>query len=286
MTESQVPARFSDPAQFVLHPTDFSPESEMAFAHALRVALTNRAHLALLHIGDSDDAEWDRFPAVRATLHRWGVLESGARREDIGKLGLVIEKLIAKSSSDIAESIAGYLVDHPVDLLVLATHGRRRLAAWLHPSIAEQTARRTLVPTLFVPAASRGCVSLSDGRVTMERVLIPVDHQPPSEAAIERGLRAMQAYGEANSELVLLHVGSESDFPKVDIPQGPWNVERIVRQGNPVTEILAAAEDHRANLLIMVTEGSHGFLDVLRGTTTEQVLRQTPCPVLSVPASF
>ena len=41
-----------------------------------------------------------------------------------------------------------------------------------------------------------------------------------------------------------------------------------------------------ANLLIMVTKGTDGFLDVLRGTTTEQVLRKAPCPVLSVPASF
>ncbi len=252
----------------------------------LRVALTNKAHLALLHIGESDAVEWDRFPAVRATLKRWGVLESDAQRGDIAKLGLVIEKLVAKKSSDIAESIAGYLVDHPVDLLVLATHGRRGLAAWLHPSIAEQTARRTLVPTLFVPAASRGCVSLEDGQVTMDNILIPIDHHPPSEAAIERGLRAIEAYGQPHSKLVLLHVGAESNFPKVNIPQGPWNVERIVRQGNPVTEILAAAEACQANLLIMVTEGSHGFLDILRGTTTEQVLRQTPCPVLSVPASF
>jgi nucleotide-binding universal stress UspA family protein len=59
-----------------------------------------------------------------------------------------------------------------------------------------------------------------------------------------------------------------------------------VRQGSPSTEILDAAEEISANLIIMVTDGAHGYLDILRGTTSENVLRKAPCPVLTVPASF
>jgi nucleotide-binding universal stress UspA family protein len=36
----------------------------------------------------------------------------------------------------------------------------------------------------------------------------------------------------------------------------------------------------------MVTEGSHGFLDALRGSTTQQIIRQAPCPVLAIPFDF
>lgn len=32
----------------------------------------------------------------------------------------------------------------------------------------------------------------------------------------------------------------------------------------------------------MATKGHEGFLDALRGTTTERVLRQAECPVLAV----
>ena len=117
-------------------------------------------------------------------------------------------------------------------------------------------------------------------------MLIPVDHKPSADGAIERGLRAIQAFGDEESQLQLLHVGPGSDFPDLCIPDGPWRVARVHRDGNPVTEILAAAEESRANLLIMVTEGAEGYLDILRGTTTEQVLRRAPCPVLSVPADF
>lgn len=277
----------SQPARFILHPTDFSVESDLAFAHALRMAVTNKAELHLMHVGDSpeSDLDWDRFPAVRQTLQKWGLLDPEASRSDISHLGIDIEKLIAEKGS-VVDAISGYLHRRPIDLLVLSTHGRRGLAAWLRPSTAEATARKTRVPTLFVPAECRGCVDVDSGRVTMDQVLVPVDHHPPCEDAIDRGLRAIEAYGHDQSRLTLLHVGPESEFPDVDVPDGHWTVERISREGNPVSEILAAAEQCRANLLIMVTEGTHGYLDVLRGTTTEQVLRQAPCPVLSVPAYY
>jgi nucleotide-binding universal stress UspA family protein len=169
-------------------------------------------------------------------------------------------------------------------MLVVATEQRGGLARWLHPSMAERIARTVAVPTLFVPADGSGCVSLRDGQVTLNRVLIPVDHSPPVGGAVERGLRALAAYGQNEAKLTLLHVGPESGFPSVTIPSGQWLVDRIARQGVPVTVILAAAQESTANLVIMVTKGTDGFLDALRGTTTEQVLRHAPCPVLAVPS--
>ena len=141
MADSAVPSRYSERARFVLHPTDFSPESELAFAHALLLALTNKGHLSLLRVGEGDDVQWDRFPAVRKTLERWKLLEPGAQRADIAELGLAVEKLIAHDD-DVAHAIAGHLYEHSVDMLVLATHGRRGLSAWLKPSIAEEAARK------------------------------------------------------------------------------------------------------------------------------------------------
>jgi len=47
----------------------------------------------------------------------------------------------------------------------------------------------------------------------------------------------------------------------------------------------AEAEEHDVDLLAMTTSGHDGFLDVLRGSTTERVLHRAPCPVLSVHAA-
>ena len=35
----------------------------------------------------------------------------------------------------------------------------------------------------------------------------------------------------------------------------------------------------------MATEGRHGVVDALRGSVTERVVRDAPCPVLAVPAA-
>ena len=46
--------------------------------------------------------------------------------------------------------------------------------------------------------------------------------------------------------------------------------------------ILDAARE--ADLIVMATEGEHGIIDALRGSVTERVVRDAPCPVLAVPA--
>ena len=65
----------------VVHPTDLSPASERAFAHALAIALVRRARLIILHVAADDRPDWGEFPAVRGTLERWGLLERGSSRE-------------------------------------------------------------------------------------------------------------------------------------------------------------------------------------------------------------
>jgi hypothetical protein len=62
----------------------FSPASEVAFAHAPKIALQSKAKLDLMHVERSLRPEkpyWLDFPAVRATLTRWGILPEGVRRQ-------------------------------------------------------------------------------------------------------------------------------------------------------------------------------------------------------------
>jgi len=279
----------ADKAQMILHPTDLSEDSRPAFAHALRLATHNKAFLSLLHVsGDSTgDASRDEYPGIRQTLEHWGLLEPGARRSDVEKtLGLRVEKVVGRDKN-VVDSIVGYLQLRPVDMIVIATEGRDGLPRWFKPSIAEPVAERANVPTLFVPRGARGCVSLEDGHVTLENVVIPVDRTPQPDAAIERGVRAVEAFGSVGSTLTLLHVGDESSAPQLHLPADRrWNCSYVKRGGRPVEEILRTAEELSANLIIMVTEGSQGFLDALRGTTTQQVVRRALCPVLAIPFNF
>ncbi len=280
---------WGDRAQIILHPTDFSATSQLAFAHALRMASHNKAFLSLLHVcrDDTQRIPWQEYPSVRETLQNWGFLEPGARRPDVQKkTGIRVEKVVGHDK-DVVSSIVGFMRERPIDMIVLATEGRNGVLRWIKPSIAEPVAKRANVPTLFVPHGTRGCVSLGDGHVTLDSVLIPVDREPRPDLAIGRGVRALEAFGSESSTLTLLHVGEERDSPQLRLPtERRWRCSRVTRGGRPVEEILRTADELTADLIIMVTEGSQGFLDALRGSTTQQIVRRAPCPVLAIPFDF
>jgi nucleotide-binding universal stress UspA family protein len=62
-----------------------------------------------------------------------------------------------------------------------------------------------------------------------------------------------------------------------------WTFDRVVREGEVVETIVHVAEATKADLVLMTTEGHDGFLDALRGSTTERVMRSVSCPMLAVP---
>lgn len=264
--------------------TDFSVASERAFAHALAIALLRRATLTLLHVGNDVGADWSGFPAVRTTLERWGLLEPGSAKGDVfAHVGVTVQKLAIDSHFP-ALAIASHLDRVPSDLLVVATEGREGLARWLHGSIAEAAARWSHTMTLFVPtSARRSIVAAADGNLTLQNVLVPVDRAPDPNAAIEFARRAAEVVG-GDVSITLLHVGTNA-MPGVSAEDGPsWSFKRMTRAGDPVEEILKVADAVRAELIVMPTEGRVGVFDALRGSTTERVLRGSPCPLLAVPA--
>jgi nucleotide-binding universal stress UspA family protein len=259
--------------QSVVHPTDFSAASARAFAHALAVAVLRRSSLTLLHVGNEEQADWGKYPAVRATLERWGMLEAGSTQADVfRRLGVQVTK-VSVASRFPALAVVDYLAENPADLLVVATEGRSGSARWLHGSVAEAMARRSTTMTLFVPADSERDIITADGKLTFTNVLIPIDHAPDATAAIDFAMRAADIFGDGNTTLTLLHIGSEQGAPRVHAPDG-----------EPVAQIAAAAEQVRADLIVMPTAGRSGAFEALRGSTTERVLRQAPCAVLAVPA--
>ncbi len=273
--------------EFVVHPTDFSPASERAFVHALAIALLRQTHLALLHAGKDEHVRWNDFPQVRATLERWNLLQPDSAREDVvAELGVRVSKHLLSGRSPV-DALLSYLDREPADLLVVATDGREGLARWLHGSVAETMARRSKTMTLFVPnQAPRGFVSPADGSLALANVLVPVDRSPDPGAAVEFARRVAEVAADERATITLLHVGAEHGMPHIAPADGQrWTFAGMVRDGDPVEQILAAADEVKADLIVMPTAGRAGVFDVLRGSTTERVLRRAPCPLLAVPAA-
>ena len=112
----------------IFYPSDFSPASEVAFAHALKVALLAQAELTILHVApQSKDVQWTDFPGVRRTLERWGILPPGSARENVAEKGMNVTKIV-HLHTDPVQAILAYLAEHPTNLIVLATHQREGLA--------------------------------------------------------------------------------------------------------------------------------------------------------------
>jgi len=269
----------------IVHPTDFSEASAGAFVHALRIALTAKCPLAILHVATAAQRDdWASFPHVRRTLANWGLMnESESPAAITSRLGVKVTKIEMEPQSAI-DGVRHFLRTHPADLIVLATEGRQGVARWLHSSLAEKLARQARAATLFVPAKARGFVDQQRGEVRLRRVLIPVDHQPKPAAAVGTIMGFAQLLSGIDAEERLLHIGDDRPPQVQRLSEQNRPVPVAIRHGDVVEAIIDVASDWPADLIGMPTAGHQGFLDALRGSTTEQVLRRAPCPVLAVPA--
>ena len=57
----------------------------------------------------------------------------------------------------------------------------------------------------------------------------------------------------------------------------------VAEQGDPRSTIIDQVISKKADLIVMGTHGRRGFKRLLLGSVTEAVLREAPCPVLTVP---
>ena len=266
------------PPHSIVHPTDFSSASLDAFAHALRIAVAARSLLHILHVeGGERDPDMDRFPRVREMLAQWRMIDADATRAAVAEgLGVKVVKATIESKSPV-RGISAYAERHACDLLALMTHSRRGLQRWLEGSVAEVAARATRAPTLFLREGQKGFVNRETGAVSLDVVLMPVDASVSPLAAFRRIADIAHAI-EPSVKIQLLHVGAELPIFEGLLP----HVE--LREGPVVETILSYAQEIGADLIAMPTSGRHGLLDALRGSTTEQALHDSPCPVLAVPA--
>ncbi|HKP35472.1 MAG TPA: universal stress protein [Pyrinomonadaceae bacterium] len=267
----------------VLHPTDFSASSLIAFHHALKISMSVRSKLTLLHVSRGDAAEWSGFPGVRDTLERWGALPNRSQRSDVGKLGIDVSKVVAEEA-DPVDSVVHFLNRRSADLIVLATSKRDGLVGWLGKSVAEPVTRKAGQMTLLIPADAEGFVSAQDGSVSLSNVLIPVAATPWPQAAVHVAARLITKWNCPKGTFTLVHVGTDDSMPAVHLPEvSGWVWKKELRTGPVIETIVEAAGDFQTDLIVMATDGRNGFLDAFRGSHSERLLRHGAAPLLTVP---
>lgn len=265
-------------------PTDFTVASHAAFQHALSLTLAHRGHLIIMHVPTDAHDKHGGFPGVRDQLINWGRLEEGSSKGSLGQLGIDAEKIVGRTG-DPVDIVLHYLEHKPVDIVVLSTHQREGRSRWLGRAIAEPLARGSHAMTLFLPRGLGGFVSTDDGSLKLKRILVPICAHPSPQPAVTAAIELLKTCEVFDATITLLYVGNASDAPAVNTTthDTALGITQEVRLGDPVEKILEVADEIDADLVVMSTAGHHGFLDALRGSTTEQVLRKLSCPLLAVP---
>jgi nucleotide-binding universal stress UspA family protein len=270
----------------VLHPTDGSEASLSAFFHALAITAHRGAELTLLHSrGRRATDNWAGFPGVRDTLSEWRARGTTRRIEDRIRQSR-IHKYVVEDRNPVSASMT-HIERNRIDMIVMATGGRSRLARLVQPSLAEKLARRSRLFTLFVPHGCRPFVDGDSGELTLKRVLLPIDPGTDARPAMIRALRAAELLQDPDFEITLLHVGEGDEAVVEDLPQLPfcrWSAVR--RSGRPADQILSVADEQSADAIYMSTSWSSPSLGRAEGGVTEAVLHEAGCPVAAVPVGL
>jgi nucleotide-binding universal stress UspA family protein len=112
-----------------------------------------------------------------------------------------------------------------------------------------------------------------DAQVTVVHVLEPLLAQAAALAP-EHDWLDKKAYEELDALIARAVEGTAID---------PITINRRVRCGQPDAEILAAAGEFHADLIVMGTEALRGVRRLLFGSVAARVLAQTEVPVLALP---
>jgi nucleotide-binding universal stress UspA family protein len=146
-------------------------------------------------------------------------------------------------------------------------------------------------------------------KIVLQRILVPTDLSDRSHTAIAYAVAFVEEFG---GSLHLLHVVEDPvgvGADPVALPLAPrqaleksiqttaWkelreilskdDYERLhtvlaVQWGVPAVEILRYAKTHAIDLIAMETHGRSGATHLLMGSVAEDVVREAPCPVLTV----
>jgi nucleotide-binding universal stress UspA family protein len=269
------------PIRTIIHPTDFSPASTRAFAHAMAFSLAAGSRPYIVHVAkDGEDRERYELPHVRELLTLWGKINSHDPPEEVeARTGMRVAK-IAVVPGNTRRRIDEFIALHGCDLMVLSTHHRDVLTRIASSSVATCAADDSRVPTLFLRDDVTGFIDPQNGACRLKTLLIPIGPEVSDEAL--RQIETIVGLVATNVRTKMLHVGT--DQPVIIFKEGYQRVLPIeLRPGAVVETIVRAASDIGAGLIAMPTEGRHGLSDALFGTTTERVLHEAPCPVLAVP---
>jgi nucleotide-binding universal stress UspA family protein len=293
----------------ILCATDLTPYSNHALRYGVALARKFKAKLLVGHTVDVVPLSVGE-PSAGFLLAKWD--EARVVAED--KICRLMEGESVPWESAIRNGAATVEIpqaaeDLRADLVVAASHARSGLKRFLLGSVTESLVYGLHCPFLVVRQPEREFVEDRAAEIALRKILVGIDFSPDSDLALEHAISLAQEF---QSEIHLMHViepahykhwnGSTGVLAReiersvadtVDrelaklVPAGdyPWcDVRRVRLPGRPDEEIIRHAAEEKVDLIVLGVRGRHLLGRLFVGSTTDRVLRQAPCPVLTVVA--
>ncbi len=139
--------------------------------------------------------------------------------------------------------------------------------------------RTILVPTDFSPTAERA-LALAEG---LARAAGPAQLVLANAYAVPLELEALALYG-AKRVFDELAGESEKQCRKVvaRLKNAGLSAKSVGSHGRPEDVIVELARKNSVDVIVMGTHGRTGLPHVLLGSVAERVIRNAPCPVITV----
>jgi nucleotide-binding universal stress UspA family protein len=187
------------------------------------------------------------------------------------------------------------------DLIVIGTHGRSGFERLVLGSVAEKVLRKAKCPVMTVPPPAAATSKLS-----FAHLLCPVDFSDSSIAALRFSFSLAR---ESHARLTLLHlfewpsdeasarrVLETSEYHRQWEDETRQELEALIPDdvrnwctpepklafGKAYQQILSLGTAEDVDLIVMGVQGRNALDLMLFGSTTNQVVRQAACPVLTL----
>lgn len=297
----------------ILCPLDFSRFSRHALDQAVALARETGAEISVLHVftfapvaqsvaaGAAIPMEPMRLdPAMRMSL----LSDMATFVDDVDTAGITITQTLFEG--DAVTRILDRATDWNADLIVMGTHGRSGFERMLLGSVTEKVLRKAACPVLTVPPR----VLHATPGLSFARVLCPIDFSPASLRALEYASAVAAPNGPGIVALNVIELfaegGGTRDELALDTPDFRAGLRRTalarlhdavrdtVRATCPIAEsvtlgkawkeILQVASQEEIDLIVMGVAGRSAADLLLFGSTTQHVVRQAACPVLTIRA--
>ena len=198
------------------------------------------------------------------------------------------------------QQIAAAARQFQADRVVVGTRSRSKLGKLLLGSVAEQVLRSVNLPVMTVGPEAHLAV---ETQVAGEAERLVLHATSLRETSRPSAALACEIAGSLGARLVLLHVLPPGDgHERSGMPAGMdsaaldqlrklaaetgasarWSVEPLVMHGNPSVEILAAAAERQASLIVLGAKQHSTFENLTRNRTVYRVLAHARCPVMTL----